>query len=308
MAKNDVNEIKISSLNQVVGQNSVKKLVEVALQASRFEGTKFPDSAFFGPPGLGKSMLANAIAEEMGTGFHEVLGQSIKTSADFHGLLMKAKDRDIILFEEAHLLDKAHMTQLLFCMDKKCISITASKKIINLPLPGITYFFATTDSQKLVQPLIDRCRLVLHYNYYTVEEIETILLNRLRELQWKFEAKIIQEIAARSRYTPRISLRLLSTCRQVALAEQSTTIKLKHVLRAFELTEIDCLGLDKHETKILHLLKDTPLRLNVIASMVGVDKAIVSRCEEYLQRIGLLVKDDIGRRCLTQEGQDHIRS
>lgn len=308
MAKQDVGDVKISSMDQVVGQMGVKNLVEVALQAARFEGTKFPDTAFFGPPGLGKSMLANAVAEEMGTGFHEVLAQSIKTPVDLHSLLLKAKDRDIILFEEAHMMDREHMTQLLFCIDKRAISVTASKKIINLPLANISYFFATTDSQKLVRPLIDRCRLVLHYDYYSTEEIEQILEERLKKLEWKFEPKIIREIAVRSRFTPRISLRLLSTCRQVALSEQSMTLKFKHVQRAFDLSEIDSLGLDKLETKLLRLLKDSPLRLNVISSMLGVDKSIICRCEDFLQRIGMLVKDDLGRRCLTQEGQDHIRS
>ena len=317
--KNDVNEVKISSIDQIIGQNGVKNQVKVALDAVRFSGGKFENTMLLGPPGLGKSALVGAItgdlnvnivADELKVGFHEVLGQSIKTAADMNFLLLKGKDRDIIFFEEAHLLPKEFQTQLLLAIDKRSIIVQAGKKLVTLPLADITYFFATTDSHQLIRPLVDRCRLILNYDFYNFEELSKIVETRCKSLDWKFEPKILEEISMRSRGTPRIALRLLQAGRRVALSERNTLIRLRHVQKAFELAEIDTIGLDKLESKYLHLLKDGPLRINVIASMLGVlDQRIVSNTiEPFLLRIGYIVKDDNGKRVLTQQGQDHIRS
>ena len=308
--KNDVNEVKISSIDQIIGQNSVKNQVKVALDAVHFSQGKFENTMFLGPPGLGKSALANAVAEELGVGFHEVLGQSIKTAADMNFMLLKAKDREIIFFEEAHLLPKEFQTQLLLAIDKRSIIVQAGKKLVTLPLGDVTYFFATTDSHQMIRPLVDRCRLILNYDFYTVEDLSKIVESRCKSLEWKYESKILEEIAKRSRGTPRIALRLLQAGRRVSLSERNTMIRLRHIQRAFELAEVDSLGLDKMESKYLCLLKDGPLRVNVIASMLGVlDQRIVSTTiEPFLLRTGLIVKDDNGKRILTQQGQDHIRS
>lgn len=308
--KNDVNEVKLSSIDQIIGQNSVKNQVKVALDATRFSEGKFENTMFLGPPGLGKTALANAIADELGVGFHEVLGQSVKTAADMNFLLLKAKqDGEIIFFDECHLLSKEFQTQLLMAIDKRCIIVQAGKKLVTLPLTNITYFFGTTNSEGIIRPLVDRCRMILHYSFYESEELSQIVEARCKSLDWKFEPKILEEIALRSRGTPRIALRLLQAGRRVALSERNTMIRLRHVQKAFELAEIDSIGLDKMESKYLQLLKDGPLRINVIASMLGVlDQRIVSNTiEPFLLRAGLIVKDDSGKRVLTQQGQNHIR-
>ena len=157
------------------------------------------------------------------------------------------------------------------------------------------------------QPLRDRMKLTLRFQFYSDDELEQITLNRARGLEWHVEENVFASIATRSRGTPRLALRLLESAHRVCRAEGEHTITLNHLHRACDLEQIDSLGLGPTEQRYLECLAEGPTRLNVLAAMLGLPKRTVSEVtEQFLQRAGLIVKDDQGRRQLTARGRDHL--
>jgi Holliday junction DNA helicase RuvB len=156
---------------------------------------------------------------------------------------------------------------------------------------------------------MDRFRIVLHLDYYKTEELAEIVRQRCRSLRWEFEPDLLAEIAKRGKGTPRIALRLLQSARRVQLAEGGNVLSVDTLLRACEIERISDCGLDNVQQKYLALLADGPQRLNVLASMLGVSaKVLTKTVESYLLRCGMILKDDQGRRNLTEIGQNHLAS
>ena len=162
----DVNSAAPSSLRDMVGQESVVAQVAVALAAAFADGKRFDHALLVGPPGLGKSLTAKIIAAEMGTDLHEVLGQSIASPADLNGLLLAARDRDVIHLDECHELERVHQTALLMALDQRRLIVQTGAKsgLSSIPLADFSLLMSTTDEYGLVQPLRDRiedtCRFV----------------------------------------------------------------------------------------------------------------------------------------------------
>lgn len=306
---NEVNDVKPTSLKHLVGQRSVIEQVSVALDAAFADDTPFPTALLVGPPGLGKSAVANVIAQEMATGFHEVLGQAITCPADLNALLLTAKDKDVVHIDECHELKKEYQTALYLALDKKMIFLASgkSKTPQGIPVSDFTLLLSTTDEYCLLQPLRDRARLLLRLDFYTEQDLTTVLLQRSRALRWEVHEEILPLIAKRARGTPRLALRLLQACRRVCRAEGETTITSGHLQRACLLESLDELGCGPTEQKYLRALADGASRLNVVASMLGLPSRTVSRVvEPFLIRAGLVVKDDQGRRQLTAMGREHL--
>jgi holliday junction DNA helicase RuvB len=162
---------------------------------------------------------------------------------------------------------------------------------------------ATTDEFKLLQPLRDRMKLVLRFDFYSPGELVELLSERSRALRWPVDDKVMAPIARRSRGTPRLALRLLQAARRVARSEGENAITLAHLERACELEHIDPLGLGPTEKAHLFLLAEGASRLNVIASRLGLPSRTVQEVTEpFLPRAGLVMKDDQGRRQLTADG------
>jgi Holliday junction DNA helicase RuvB len=305
---NEVGDVAPSSLRHLVGQQSVTAQVTVALEAAWADQKRFDHALLVGPSGCGKSATANVLAKEMAAEFLEVLGQSIKSAADLNALLLAAADKTVIHIDEAHFLSKEHQTALYLACDQRrlCVSGGKGHTPYSIELADFTLLLSTTDEFSLLEPLRNRMRLILRFDFYTPEELTELLRQRIRALKWEAEDALLPGIAVRSRGTPRLSLRLLQASRRVARAEGETVIKAAHLDRACKLEEIDDFGLGPTERKYLTIIKDGPSRLNVIASTLGLPPRTVSQVtESYLIRIGLLTKDDTGRRQLTAKGHEH---
>lgn len=308
----ELNDVSPSSLSHLIGQRSVVEQVSVALEAAWADNKKMDSALLVGPPGVGKSALANVIAKEMATDLHEVLGQSVTCIADLNALLLDAKPKDVIHVDECHELHKEYQTALYLAIDQRRIFLNggrSSRTPQSIPIADFTLLLSTTDEYCLLQPLRDRMRLTLRFDFYSAEDLTEVLRHRSRGLQWDVDAEVLPLIAQRSRGTPRLALRLLQSCRRVCRASGDTEITLDHLQRACDLEQIDSKGLGPTEQRYLSLLVDGTTRLNVIASVLGLPSRTVAEVSEpFLLRSGLIVKDDQGRRQLTALGHQHVSS
>lgn len=308
----DINDIKPTSISHIIGQTKVVEQVKVALDAAHQDGRKFDSSLLVGPPGAGKTSTSQIIANEMATDFIEVLGQSITSINDLNALLMSATDKAIVFIDEAAELDKSLQVSLYLAIDQRRVLLQASRKgstPMSVPIADFTLLLATTDEYELLQPLRDRMRLVLRFEFYSEEELVQILRHRMRGLGWECDDEIFPLIAERSRGTPRLALRLASSAHRVARSEGSHLVSLRHFERATLLEELDPKGCGPYEQKYLRIVSEGPTRLNVIASRLGLPSRSVSEVvEPFLIRSGLVVKDDQGKRQLSAQGREHARA
>jgi len=289
----EVNNAVPSSLNHLVGQQSVIAQVSTAIDAAFQDGSKFDHALLVGSPGLGKSQLASVIAQEMAAEFHEVLGQSISGIGDLNALLLNAADKDVVHVDEAHEMSKPLQTALYQVIDKRTIFVNTKRSPRGIAVKDFTLLLSTTDEYCLLQPLRDRMKLTLRFEFYSEEELTKMLVQRSRALNWDVEEIIFPLIAQRSRGTPRWALRLLQSCRRVCRAEGQETITVQHFERACLLEQIDELGLGVQERKYLSILAEAPTRLNVIASVLGLPtRTVANVTEQFLIRAGLIDKDN----------------
>lgn len=301
----ELNDVNPSSLNHIVGQKSVVEQVRVALDAAFEDGRRLDSALLVGPPGVGKSALARVIASEMATDFHEVLAQTITSPADLNAVLLAARDKCIVHLDECHLLRKDFQTAMYLAIDQRKIFMSGDKSIQSLPIADFTLLLSTTDEYCLLQPLRDRMRIVLRFEFYSDEELTTVLKHRAKCLRWEVDEEVLPLIAMRSRGTPRLALRLLQACYRVCRAQGESLITHDHLQRACSLEQIDEIGLGPIEQRFIQILRDGPSRLNVIASLLGLpSRTIAQVTEPFLIRAGLVVKDDQGRRQLTASGYD----
>ena len=304
----DVTDFQPTSLSHLIGQRNVIRQVEVALDACQQDCKRFDHAMLVGPPGLGKSALAAVIAQEMAADFHEVLGQSLNSVADLNGLLLNARDKDIVFIDEAHEIKRVYQTALYLALDKQCVFIKGTNSSPQgIPIGKFSLLMATTDEFCLLQPLRDRMKMVLRYEFYSEEELAQIIRHRGRALGWDIEDTLIPQIAQRSKGTPRLALRLLQSCHRVCRSLGEAKITTEHLLKACGLEQIDDLGLGTNEQQYLRILVEGPNRLNVLASRLALPGRTVSQViEAFLIRAGLVMKDHQGIRQLTALGREHL--
>jgi Holliday junction DNA helicase RuvB len=298
------------SLADLIGQPGVTDQVRVALEAARHDDKKFDHALLVGPPGCGKTQTAKMIAAEMGGRYQEVLAQAVLSPADLNALLLAARDKDVILVDEAHEMESAFQTALFLALDQRRVILSGGKggrTPQNIPLADFTLLLATTDEYKLLQPLRDRMRLLLRFHFYHADDLAELTRRRARALGWAVDDNVYRPIAERARGTPRLALRLLQAARRVTRSEGQDRTTLDHLLRACDLEGIDALGLGPTEKAYLHLLAEGASRLNVIASRMGLPARTVAEVSEpFLLRVGLIEKDEQGRRQLTADGRTHL--
>lgn len=305
----DINEARPSSVTHLIGQASVKEQILVALDCAQQDNRKFDHALLVGPPGCGKTAAAQTICAEMGVDYLELLGQSIKGVADLNALLLQASDRAVVFIDEAHELDKSLQTALYLALDQRRVLLQGSRKgstPVAIPLNDFTLLLASTDEYQLLQPLRDRMRLTLRFQFYDPTDLEKIARMRAASLGWEVEPSVFQMASVRSRGTPRLVLRLLQAAHRVARAEASEVVTAAHLERACNLDGIDHLGLGPTEQQYIKILLEGPTRLNMLASRLGLPTRTVAEVTEpFLIRSGLVVKDDQGKRQLSAEGRVH---
>lgn len=308
--ESEVTDLAPSSLSHLIGQRSVIAQVSIAIEAAFADNRKMDHALLVGPPGLGKSALARVIASEMATDLHEVLGQKIAKFADLNALLLTAQDKDVIHIDECHELRKEFQVAMYTACDHRKVFLNGGCKgqsLRSIPVADFTLLLSTTDEHRILQPLRDRMKLVLRFEFYSVEELVKVMLHRSRARGWTIDECVLPEIAQRSRGTPRLGLRLLDSCHRVCRANGDRAITAAHLWRACELEQIDDLGLGPTEQRYLGLLIGGPVRLNVLSNRLGLPpQTVVGVMEQFLVRSGLIDKDDQGRRHLTGFGRQHL--
>jgi len=309
----EINDCRPQVIEHFVGQSQVVSRCKVALEAAWNQGTKIPHMLMQSGPGLGKTELSCILANEVGMddGPHEQLAQNIRTPGDLHALLMTPKEKEVCLIDEIHELHPIAQTTLYRAMENQQIFLETrkGKKSRPVKIANFTIIGATTDPQKLLQPLRDRFKLVLEFEFYTEQELETLLRTRSKQVGMHVEDAVFSMIAQRGKGTPRIALRLLESTRMVAFSENAEVITAEHFYRTCELEGIDHIGLTSSEIKYLKILheNDNQVRLNVVASRLGLHPRHVSKIiEQFLIRQGLVTKNN-SVRVLTQHGLSHLR-
>lgn len=254
---------------------------------------------------MGKSALARVVRAEMAATLHEVLGQTVNGPAALNALLLNARDRDVVHIDEAHELRRSVQTALFLALDRR--AVYPGGKGCNLqpiPLACFTLLLSTTDEFCLLQPLRDRMKLCLRFDYCSEDELAVVLLRRVRAAGRDVHEGVFPAISRRSRGTPRLALRLLQAAHRVARSEEDGTITMAHLERACELEDMDHLGLGPAEQKYLVLVGGGINRLNVISSALGLPAQTVAKVfEPYMFRSGLATKTDDSRRELTAAGR-----
>jgi holliday junction DNA helicase RuvB len=307
MCNKEIDAVQPSSLSHLIGNRGVTAQVKVALDAAFEDNHRFPHAVMVGPPGMGKSTLASVISKEMAVPFHEVLGQNLRTPGDLNSLLLKAEDKAIVHIDEVHEASAAIQTALYMALDKRQIMVRGGSTITALPINDFTLLLSTTEEHDILQPLRDRMRLTLRFDFYSELELFQVVSTRAKGLGWDIDDVIPSLIASRGRGTPRIALKLLQAARRCCRAAGESLISLAHFRLACELEGTDSVGCGFLEQRYLNLLADGPRRVNVIASALGIPaKTLTTVQEPFLIRMGLIDKDDVSRRYLTSKGREHL--
>ena len=247
--------LRPNNFDDYIGQEKTKRNLEIFIEAARIRGDVLDHVLFYGPPGLGKTTLANIIASEMGANIKSTSGPVIEKSGDLAAILTNLKKGDILFIDEIHRLSNVIEEVLYSAMEDYCLDIMIgqgpSARSIKLELPSFTLVGATTRAGLLTSPLRDRFGVVHRLDYYSPEELETIVTRSASILKIEIRSNGAREIARRSRGTPRIANRLLRRVRDFAQVKASGIITTDVAEKSLEMMEVDHFGLDKMDHKLM---------------------------------------------------------
>ena len=296
--------LRPKSLDEYIGQAKVKENLNIYMQAALGRREALDHVLLYGPPGLGKTTLAGIIANTMGTQIRVTSGPAIEKPGDLAALLTNLNAGDIFFIDEIHRLSRSVEEVLYPAMEEHAIDIIIGKgpsaRSIRLDLQPFTLVAATTRAGSLSAPLRDRFGIILHLELYTPEELSKIVTRSARILGIEIDPDGAIEIASRSRGTPRIANRLLKRARDFAQVMGSGTITLKDAQQALSRMDIDELGLDAVDRKMLLTMirnyNGGPVGLETIAAAIGEESVTIEDVyEPYLMQIGFLARTPRGR-------------
>lgn len=300
----------VPTINHWLGQPEVIARFRIALEAAWNDARPLPHMLMVGPPGVGKTELAHLAAREMGVNLHERLAQTLMSPGAVNSLLLDAQDRDIVFIDEVHELLPLFQTTLYRAMEDRQVFVRGrDNKTMAMPLNNITVCAATTDMYSLLPPLRDRFKVILPFSFYDMESLAQIAAQQAAQMEIAITPEIAQAVAARSRGTPRLSIRILEACHRYARSKGETEVTQKHFAATIGLEGLDELGLGPDEQRYIRYLakKQDPVRLTTLESALGVHrKTLQTVIEPFLVRANLIERSDKGR-CLTEEGLRHLK-
>ncbi len=306
--------LRPQSLEEYIGQEKTKNTLRIYIEAAKQRHDPLDHVLFYGPPGLGKTTLSSIIANEMGVHMKVTSGPAIEKPGEMAAILNNLQEGDILFVDEIHRLNRQVEEVLYPAMEDFAIDIMigkgASARSIRLDLPKFTLVGATTRAGLLSAPLRDRFGVTHHLEFYNEEELCIIILRSAKVLGVEIDTRGAQEIAKRSRGTPRLANRLLKRVRDFAQVKYDGRITYEVACFALDLLEVDQYGLDKTDRRILETLilsfRGGPVGLETLAASIGEDSGTLEDVyEPYLLQNGFLNRTPRGRMA-TEKACDHL--
>jgi Holliday junction DNA helicase RuvB len=296
--------VRPRSLAEYVGQERVKENLKVFIDATRERGEALDHVLFHGPPGLGKTTLANIIAHELGVGIKSTSGPAIERPGDLAAILTNLQERDVLFIDEIHRLYRVVEEALYPVLEDYKFDIVIgqgpSARAIKLDIPSFTLVGATTRAGLLTSPLRDRFGVVFRIDYYTPQELTSIVKRSAQILKVEVDEAGAWEIASRARGTPRVAIRFLRRVRDYAQVKEDGVITKDSAHKALALMEIDHLGLDNMDRKILRTVIEKfgggPVGIDTLATAISEEKDTIEDVyEPFLIQKGYINRTPRGR-------------
>lgn len=296
--------LRPKKLKDYIGQPKIKESLKIYMDAARGRGEPLDHVLFYGPPGLGKTTLASIIANEMGVRMKVTSGPAIEKPGELAAILNSLSEGDILFIDEIHRLNRQVEEVLYPAMEDYCIDIIMgegqSARSMRLHLPHFTLVGATTRAGLLTAPLRDRFGIIHRLEYYSPEELMTIILHSAKVLNAVIDSDGALEMAKRSRGTPRIANRMLKRVRDFADVKGDGVITGKVAMTALDLMDVDRIGLDHIDQSMLRTMIEKfgggPVGLDTLAAVIGEDPGTVEDVNEpYLLKMGFINRTPRGR-------------
>lgn len=296
--------LRPQNLKQYIGQDQVKKSLAIFIEAARLRKETLDHVLLYGPPGLGKTTLAVIIANEMGVNIRTTSGPAIERPGDLAAILTALEPGDVLFIDEIHRLPRTIEEVLYPAMEDFCLDIVIGKgpsaRSVRLDLPPFTLVGATTRAGALSAPLRDRFGVLSRLEYYKEDQLKNIVLRTADLFETRIDEQSAAEIARRARGTPRIANRLLRRVRDFAQVKGNGEIDLALARQSLELLQVDKLGLDHIDHKLLkgiiEKFRGGPVGLDTIAASIGEESETIEDVyEPYLLQIGFLQRTPRGR-------------
>jgi Holliday junction DNA helicase RuvB len=301
-------------LDEFVGQEAVKEQLAIALAAAKARGEALDHVLLVGPPGLGKTTLAQIIREELGVGIRNIAGPALERKGDMAAILTSLELRDVLFVDEIHRINRSIEEILYPALEDFRLDIIVGQgpaaRTLTLDLPQFTLVGATTRTGLLTTPLRDRFGMTFRLEHYEPEELGRIVRRSARILEVEIEAEAAEEISRRSRGTPRIANRILRRVRDVAEVRHQGAITTEIAREALELLEVDACGLERTDRALLRAVVEKfeggPVGLSTLAVALGEETDTIEDVyEPYLLQLGFLQRTPRGR-VVTKLGRQHV--